>query len=276
MEIITHSFNEFDPALADFAKMMVEKRWIDATPSENRASGAYCTGFDIVREPRVFITYQGNMKNVITLAHELGHAYHSWVMRDLKWSETSYSSSLAETASIFAETLVRNTMLKNAKTNEEKKEILWLELESAGSFLVNIPARYDFECRAVELRKEKSITAPEFKKLTNEAWKNWYGDTLTEYNEMFWASKLHFSITHMGFYNYPYLFGYLFSLGIYAKKNEYGEGFKKLYTDILRDTGTMTAEDIIQKHFKEDISQKEFWDKSLKIVASSIEQFKAL
>lgn len=276
MKMICNAFETFNPDLAKFAQMMVDKKWIDATPSENRASGAHCTGFASAREPRVFITYEGSMKNIITLAHEIGHAYHSWVMRDMKLMETSYSSCLAETASIFAETLVRDYLLQNAKTTEDKKAILWQEIESAATFLVNIPARFEFEKQMLELRKTKTISVPEFKELNKKAWQTWYEDSLTEYNEMFWASKMHFSLSYISFYNYPYLFGYLFSLGIYAKKDEYGDKFKSLYIDILRDTGTMTAEDLIKKYFNEDISKKDFWLKSIKVVEKAVNQFKAL
>lgn len=276
MKMINAAFAEFNPDMAEFSQMMMDKNWIDATPSENRASGAYCTGFANVREPRVFITYEGNMKNIITLAHEIGHAYHSWVMRDLKFSETGYSSSLAETASIFAETLVRDYILKNAKSVDEKKAILWQEIEAAATFFINIPARFEFEKGLLEMRKTKTLTVPELKELNKKSWATWYEDTLTEYNEMFWASKMHFSMSYKAFYNYPYLFGYLFSLGIYAKKDQYGDNFKKLYINILRDTGAMTAEDLINKHFNEDISKKDFWLKSIKIVENSVNEFKKL
>ena len=276
MEIIKTAFNRFSPEMADFAQMMYDKKWIDSKPTANRKSGAYCSGFAKYREPRVFLTYEGSMKNVTTLAHELGHAYHNWVMRDLKFGQTHYPSTLAETASIFAETLVRDTILENTKTKEEKKSILWQEIESAASLLVNIPARFEFEKQYLELRKTKTVTVPEAKNLNRQAWKHWYGDTLSEYNEMFWASKAHFSMSQLSFYNYPYLFGYLFSLGIYAKKDERGESFKKLYLDILRDTGLMTAEALIQKHFQEDISKKDFWVKSLRLVEKSIQAFKEL
>ncbi len=276
MEIIQDSFKTMSPDMADFAKMMMDKKWIDCAPSQNRAQGAYCTRFSINREPRVFMTYEGNMKNVVTLAHELGHAYHNWVMRDLKLTESAYSMTLAETASIFAETLVRDTLIKNAKNNEEKKKILWQELESAAGLMINIPMRFEFEKNLVELKKTKTVTVPELKKLMTEASEYWYGDTLSEHNEMFWASKLHFSIPSFGFYNYPYLFGYLFSLGIYAKKSEYGSDFSQKYISVLRDTGIMTAEDLITKHFNEDISKGAFWEKSLNIINLSVEAFRKI
>jgi oligoendopeptidase F len=274
IEIIAHSFKSLSPDMADFAKMMKDKRWIDSATSPNRAQGAYCGGFTSTREPRVFMTYDGTMKNVLTLAHELGHAYHNWVMRDLKLTESFYSMTLAETASIFAETLVRDTLLQNAKTAQEKKQILWQDIQSASTFLLDIPSRFEFEKRMIELKKIKTVTVQEMKNLMKDSMAHWYGDTLSEYNEMFWASKLHFSIPSFGFYNYPYLFGYLFSLGIYAKKDQYGQEFANKYKNILCDTGIMTAEDLIKKHFNEDITKNDFWRKSLGIVNKSVETFK--
>ena len=276
INIIKDAFAEVHPDMAAFAQMMMDKKWIDGADSENRSQGAYCSGFANVREPRVFMTYDGSMGNVITLAHEIGHAYHSWVMRDIPLSETFYPMTLAETASIFAETLVRDYLLKNSKSVEDKKKILWQELESAQSLMINIPARFEFEQRFVELRKTKNVTVPETKDIMVASQKYWYEETLSEFDEMFWASKLHFSMSGRSFYNYPYLFGYLFSLGIYAKKDSLGADFHSKYVEVLRDTGRMTAEELIQKHFNEDITKKEFWLNSIKIVEGSILKYKNL
>lgn len=110
----------------------------------------------------------------------------------------------------------------------------------------------------------------------HDSWAYWFEESLSEYDEMFWASKLHFSISQLGFYNYPYLFGYLFSLGIYAQRSKYGNQFNEVYTNLLRDTGSMTAEAVVQKHLGQDIRQSTFWEDSLKIVEQSIAQFEAL
>ncbi|MBY0414035.1 MAG: hypothetical protein K2Q18_07710, partial [Bdellovibrionales bacterium] len=276
IEIIKAAFHEVHPSMSDFAQMMVDKKWIDCNTSDTRAQGAYCTGFAIAREPRVFMSYDGSMKNVITLAHEIGHAYHSWVMRDLPMSEAGYPMTLAETASIFAETTVRDYLLKNSESKDELKAILWQELESAQSLMINIPSRFEFEKRFVEMRMEKNVSVPEIKDLMVASQKHWYEDTLTEYDEMFWASKLHFSMAGRSFYNYPYLFGYLFSLGIYAKKDSMGADFHKLYVNLLRDTGRMSAEDLVMKHFNEDITKKDFWLKSIAIVEKSFQKYKEL
>ena len=212
----------------------------------------------------------------MTLAHELGHAWHNWVMRDLSLMESGYPMTLAETASIFAETLVRDALLSKATNPVQKLEITWQNAQSAASFLVNIPARFEFERKLVEARKQGFVIADALKEMMAESWQIWYEDSLSEYDDMFWASKLHFSISQLGFYNYPYLFGYLFSLGIYAQQATYGDAFNQLYTDILRDTGRMTAEDLVKHHLQQDIRKPEFWLASLNIVDESVRQFEQL
>ena len=216
------------------------------------------------------------MNNVLTLAHELGHAWHNWVMRDLPRYKTYYSMTLAETASIFGETLVRDALLAQANTPEEKLEIAWEDGAAAITFLLNIPARFTFEQKLVEARKQGFIVADTLKSMMRESWQHWYEASLSSYDEMFWASKLHFSIASLSFYNYPYLFGYLFSLGIYAQKERYGEAFNDLYTTLLRDTGSMTAENLVQHHLEQDIRQPEFWNASLDIVDRAVGQLEAL
>ncbi|MEL7506306.1 MAG: M3 family oligoendopeptidase [Cyanobacteria bacterium J06554_1] len=274
--LIADAFRQLTPEMGDFAVMMATQGWIDGKPTPNRATGAYCTRFSEPREPRIFMSFEGTMSNVITLAHELGHAWHNWVMRDLPLMQTYYPMTLAETASIFAETLVRDALLQRAETPAQKLEILWQDAESAAVFLLNIPARFEFEKRLVEARKQGVAITPKLKTMMADSWQHWYEDSLSEYDDMFWATKLHFSIAQLGFYNYPYLFGYLFSLGIYAQQERYGAGFNALYTAILRDTGTMTAEELVGHHLQQDISQPQFWQASLKLVEQSVTKFEQL
>jgi oligoendopeptidase F len=266
IELIASAFSQLTPAMGDFAVMMAEKGWIDAAPTPARSTGAYCTGFSDPREPRIFMTFEGSMNNVLTLAHELGHAWHNWVMRDLPRYKTYYSMTLAETASIFAETLVRDALYAKATTPEQQLAIAWEDGAAAATFLLNIPSRFTFEQKLVEGRKKGFVIADTLKTMMHDSWQHWYEDSLASYDELFWANKLHFSIASLGFYNYPYLFGYLFSLGIYAQKARYGEVFNDLYTNLLRDTGSMTAEDVVQKHLQQDIRKPEFWQASLDIV----------
>ena len=278
IDLISQSFSEFSKPMGEFAIEMAERGWIDSEQTENRSTGAYCGSFAEPRQPRIFITYNGTLTNVITLAHELGHAWHNRVMEDIPEAKIQYPMTLAETASIFAETLVRESLLNAAEDDNQRLEIMWSEAETAAALMLNIPARFEFEQRLVETRQSNFVTADAMKDMMRESWQLWYEDSLSEYDEMFWASKLHFSISGFGFYNYPYLFGYLFSLGIYAQKDQLqsGENFADKYLHILRDTGSMTAEALVEKHLGQDIRTPEFWLNSIGIVERSLNQFEKL
>ncbi|AVP94606.1 M3 family oligoendopeptidase [Aeromonas rivipollensis] len=277
IEIIALAFAGFDPEMGAFARMMAERGWIDAAPTPNRRTGAYCTKFADPVEPRVFITYAGTMDNVITLAHELGHAWHNWLIRDLPMSQRSYPMTLAETASIFAETLVRSALFEQARSAEERQAIAWAEADGAATFLVNIPARFDFEQALVAEREQGYVSSARLKALTDEAWGRWYEKSLGRYHPMFWAAKAHFSIAGFGFYNYPYLFGYLFSLGVYqqlmSRKGAGEANVAEAYRALLRDTGRMSAEDLVAKHLGQDIREAAFWQGSLALVAAAVDRF---
>ena len=276
IDLIAKCFSAFNPEMGAFVVMMAEKGWIDAEPTDTRRTGAYCTGFSEPREPRVFMTFEGTMTNVTTLAHELGHAWHNWVMRDMHKTLTQYPMTLAETASIFAENLVRDYLFTHAKDEDAKLVIGWNDAEMATAMLNNIPARFDFERSLVDARIKGFVPEPQLVALMGEAWGKWYDDSLAEYDPYFWATKLHFSISGMGFYNFPYLFGYLFSLGVYQQKDELGDRFNDLYTGLLRDTGSMTAEQVVMKHLSRDIEKPEFWHNSLDMVDKAIAQFENL
>ncbi|MDM5058222.1 M3 family oligoendopeptidase [Aeromonas rivipollensis] len=277
IEIIALAFAGFDPEMGAFTRMMAERGWIDAAPTPNRRTGAYCTKFADPVEPRVFITYAGTMDNVITLAHELGHAWHNWLIRDLPMSQRSYPMTLAETASIFAETLVRSALFEQARNAEERQAIAWAEADGAATFLVNIPARFDFEQALVAEREQGYVSSARLKALTDEAWGRWYEKSLSRYHPMFWAAKAHFSIAGFGFYNYPYLFGYLFSLGVYqqlmSRKGAGEANVAEAYRALLRDTGRMSAEDLVAKHLGQDIREAAFWQGSLALVAAAVDRF---
>ena len=276
IDIVAGAYAQVDASMGEFVHMMADNRWIEGTVGPSKRPGAYCTGFAKSRTPRVYMTYSGSASDVITLAHELGHAYHSWVMRDLPRSQLSYGMSLAETASIFGETLVRDALLARASTPAERLDIAWEELAALVSFVLNIPTRFEFEKRFYEQRAERPLRPAELESLMNETWMRWYGDALAEPDSMFWASKLHFHISGLSFYNFPYLFGYLFSLGVYAKRSEFGSDFFARFNALLRDTGRMTAEDIAAEHLDVDLKDVSFWSDTLATLAPRVDAFEAL
>ncbi len=276
VDIIASAYGEVDPSMEEFVRMMVANRWVEGTVGPRKTPGAYCTGFAKSRTPRVYMTYTGGQSDVITLAHELGHALHSWVMRDLPESQRSYGMSLAETASTFGETLVRDALLAKSTSQQERLDIIWEEMSAFTAFLLNIPTRFEFERRFYDARAERPLRPQELKDLMSEAWQNWYGVALQEPDPMFWASKLHFYISGLSFYNFPYLFGYLFSLGVYAKRDEFGEEFYPRYVELLRDTGRMTAEDLAKKHLDVDIREADFWQATIASLEPRIDAFEQL
>lgn len=276
IDIIKAAFAQVDPEMAQFVELMVENGWIDANPSENRRLGAYCTKFAATRTPLVFMTWGGSRSNLLTLAHELGHAFHNWIMRDMPLCQTRYPMTLAETASIFAENVVRDYLLEHAASREEKLEMLWEELSSCYALMINIPVRFEFEQRFYRQRSEGELAPKQLCQLMTETWQEWYGESMPEADPYFWASKLHFSISEVSFYNYPYLFGYLFSIGVYAQRDSKGEQFYSDYVQLLRDTGTMMAEEVVSKHLKMDLTQPEFWQQSIQHVKAKIDQFEML
>ena len=276
LEIIASAYSEADPSMGEFVHMMAERRWIEGTVGPRKSPGAYCTSFATSKPPRVYMPYPGGQSDVITLAHELGHALHSWVMRDLPESQLSYGMSLAETASTFGETLVRDALLARADSPQAQLDIVWEEMSAFTAFLLNIPARYSFERNFYDARAERPLRPQELKDLMSAAWTEWYGDALAEPDPMFWASKLHFYISGLSFYNFPYLFGYLFSLGVYARREQFGNDFYPRYVALLRDTGRMTAEELADKHLRARLQDGAFWQETLAALEPRVDTFERL
>lgn len=274
--LIADSYSQVDREMGDFVRMMAERCWIEGTVGERKRPGAYCTGFRKSRTPRVYMTYAGSSSDIITLAHELGHGYHSWVMRDLPDSQRRYGMSIAETASTFGETIVRDALKARATDDAEELAIGWEETSALIAFVLNIPTRFEFERNFYDARAERPQRPEELQAMMSAAWRKWYDDSLAEPDPMFWASKLHFYISELSFYNFPYLFGYLFSLGVYARRESFGDDFFPRYKALLRDTGRTTAEELAARHLEADITQADFWRDTLLSLEPLVDDFETL
>ncbi|WP_096185936.1 M3 family oligoendopeptidase [Evansella halocellulosilytica] len=275
-EMITEQFHTFSPKMADFAKMAFEKSWIEAESRPGKRPGGFCTSFPVSEESRIFMTYDGSASNVATLAHELGHAYHQHVMNDLPQMAQRYAMNVAETASTFAEMIVADATVKTAESKEAKIQLLDDKLNRSIAFFMNIHARFLFETRFYEERKKGLVSVHRLNEIMLEAQKEAYCDSLGNYSPHFWASKLHFHITGVPFYNFPYTFGYLFSMGIYAKAAEGGEDFEERYVSLLRDTGRMEVEDLAAKHLDVDLTKPDFWQQAIDLIKEDLDTFMAL
>lgn len=270
---IVQQFNRFSPKMADFAQMAFEKRWIEAEDRPGKRQGGFCTSFPESKQTRIFMTYSGTTSNIATLAHELGHAYHQHVMNDMHGLNQNYAMNVAETASTFAEMIVADASVKNAQNTEEKKALLETKIQRSIAFFMNIQARFNFEQQFYEERKEGMVPVKRLNELMVDAQKDAYGDAIKDYDPNFWASKLHFHITGVPFYNFPYTFGYLFSLGIYAHVQEMGGDFEDDYIELLRDTGRMTVEDLAKKHLDVDLTKPDFWESAISLCVKDVDEF---
>ncbi|MCA0971889.1 M3 family oligoendopeptidase [Halobacillus litoralis] len=272
-DFIVEQFQRFSPKMASFAEMAFQNQWIEAEDRPGKRPGGFCTSFPDHEETRIFMTYSGTPSNVATLAHELGHAYHQHVMNDMPMLNQGYAMNVAETASTLAEMIVADAAVKHAESDEEKLTLLEDKVQRSVAFFMNIHARFLFETRFYEERKSGVVSAERLNELMVEAQREAYADSLDEYDSTFWASKLHFHITDVPFYNFPYTFGYLFSMGIYARAMESGEAFEDQYISLLRDTGRMSVEDLAKKHLDVDIEEKQFWQDALELCAADLDEF---
>ncbi|TFB21700.1 M3 family oligoendopeptidase [Filobacillus milosensis] len=275
-EFILEHFEKFSPIMAQFAKTAFEDAWIEAEDRPGKRPGGFCTGFPLNNQSRIFMTYSGSMSNVATLAHELGHAFHSYALKGVHPLNRRYAMNVAETASTFAEMIVADASVKQADSEEEKIALLEDKLQRSVAFFMNIHSRFLFETRFYEERKNGFVPASRLNELTDEAQREAYCGAVNSTSPSYWSNKLHFHITGVPFYNFPYTFGYLFSLSIYAKALEEGTSYEEKYMALLRDTAVMTVEDLAMKHLGEDITQVAFWEKGIELCKNDVKEYLSL
>ena len=222
------------------------------------------------------MTYADTMHDANTLAHEVGHAWHSHVIKDLRPFSQEYPMTLAETASTFAEKLFMHGMLQDPNlTTAQHAFLLDQECGNASGYLLNIAMRYEFEKAFYTLRKDKELSVSELNALMVSTQRKIYGDTITEGDEdpWFWASKLHFFITEVSFYNFPYTFGYLLSQALFAEFKESGPEFLPRYEAFLRATGIASCEDAVRDTLGWDLTSEAFWAKAVRAAEGPINAF---
>ncbi|MCH2665196.1 M3 family oligoendopeptidase [bacterium] len=278
-EMVKGAFDKAYPKLGEFQQMMYDKRWIEWEPRPGKRPGGFCTGSRIIKESRIYMTYKDSIGDVRTLAHEAGHAFHSYVMRDLRPYQSGYPMTLAESASTFAEMILSEGMLQNPNTTEIQKALtLDTEVGHGAIFLMDIPVRFEFERAVYEERKSGELSVTQFKDLMVQTQRDVFGDVLLEGGEdpYFWASKLHFYITGVSFYNFPYTFGFLLSRGLFANFKEQGPDFLPRYEDFLLLTGSDTAEGVAKRSIGEDLEKPDFWVRAIHTLDEPLAQLREL
>ena len=265
--LVGKSFERAYPALGKFfEQQVIGKNWVDWEPRTGKRPGGFCTSSMLTKESRIFMTYNQSLGDVLTLAHESGHAYHAAMMRDMRPYGRGYPMTLAETASTFGEQVLMNGILDDPAISQAQKAlILDIETGHGAVYLLDIPVRYEFEKAFYEERAGGVLSVSRLKELMVDTQRKIFGDVLEVGGEdpYFWISKLHFYITGVTFYNFPYTFGYLLSRALYRMcKKDLGEFLPK-YEEFLRLAGSEPAEKLVQHTIGRDIEQPQFWAEAI-------------
>ena len=270
---VTRAFASYSPVLADLVRRATDDRWIDAEPRSGKRDGAFCMG---VKEDRslVLMNYDGSFRSVQTLAHELGHAYHNTTLAQRTPLQRQLPMALAETASIFCETIMVEEGLRTA-SDDEKLAVIEGDLQAACQVVVDIHSRFLFESSFFAARAKRTLSAAETSELMLEAQRATYGDGLDPdlLHPYMWAAKPHYYSST--FYNWPYTFGLLFGLGLYARYREDPDRFRGSYDDLLSSCGLGSARELAGR-FGIDVADEAFSTASLDVVRRRIDDFVAL
>ena len=275
-EFLLENFKGFSEDLAEMTKEAYENNYIDFLPRKGKVGGAFCSNLPFIKQSRILTNFSGSLSDVVTIAHELGHAYHGLHIENHRVLNQEYSMPVAETASTFNENIVMNTVIRQA-SDAEKVALLESQLQDTTQIIVDIYSRYLFEASVFENREKSFMFSKDLEKLMLDAQKEAYGDRLDPdaMHPYMWACKPHYYSSGLSFYNFPYAFGGLFSKGLYAIYQEQPEGFVEKYQELLRATTVTSAEDTA-KVLGVDVEDSAFWKKALAQVADNIEQFIAL
>ena len=271
-DFLVEQFQGFNPDEAKMIADAFDQEWIDFFPREGKAGGAFCAGVEAIGQSRILTNYDGAFGDVVTLAHELGHAWHNECIKDHRPLNHDYSMPLAETASTFNECVVMASAISKAADDQEKLALIESQLQDATQIICDIYSRFRFEKAVFERRPEEFMHAPQLCEMMLAAQKESYGDGLDPdtLHPYMWVCKGHYY--GPTFYNFPYAFGGLFARGLYAQYEKEGAAFIPKYNALLHTTAVATAEDTALVAGI-DLTDKEFWRGALQTIADQIDLF---
>ena len=267
-------FRPFAPDMADMMAQAFDEAWIDFYPHAGKVGGAFCANLPMIRQSRVLTNFDGAFGDIVTLAHELGHAYHGMMIEAHRPLNLDYSMPVAETASTFNETVVMNAALDEATDPEVKLGLLESQLQDTTQIMCDIMSRYWFETAVFEKAKQGFAFPDELCEMMKQAQKRGYGDglDLDTLNPYMWVCKSHYYSAGLSFYNFPYAFGGLFAAGLYAQYRREGEAFLPKYRALLKATTVSSVEDVARMA-DIDLGDVNFWRSSLEIFKDRVDQF---
>ena len=267
------AFSSFSPALANLATRAFDEQWVDAEIRDGKRGGAYCVGVE--RDiSRVMMNFDGSHNSVTTLAHELGHAFHNVALADRTPLQRRLPMALAETASIFCETLLFEQAAAQADDDQERLALLDTHLVGASQVVVDIHSRFLFETELCNRRRRTSLSVADLNAAMLDAQDAAYGDGLHPdfRHEYMWAVKPHYFTP---FYNWPYTYGLLFGIGLYARYVADPEQFRAGYDNLLSTVGMADAVTLAGR-FGIDVSDGAFWTASLDVLGRHVDDYEKL
>lgn len=269
-KILVELFSTFDQELADMVARAFDESWIDFYPRDGKTGGAFCAGVECIGQSRILTNFDGTFGSIVTLAHELGHAFHNQCIRTHRPLNRDYSMPVAETASTFNECVVMAAAIRQAKSHDEELALIESQLQDVTQIICDIYSRYLFESMVLENREQQFMDADTLCGMMLKAQEQSYGDGLDPNfrHPYMWICKSHYY--GATFYNFPYAFGGLFARGLYAQYQREGAAFVPKYKKLLRTTTVATAEDVA-KVADIDLTDKEFWRGALQTVAQQID-----
>ena len=274
--LLQQVFSKFSNKMAKFIDHAFEDHWVDVYPRPGKVGGAFCAGAHPLGTSYVLANFDGSLSSVSTFAHELGHAYHNDCVKDNPILMSDYPMPLAETASIFNETMLVNKLIEESDA-QTQITLLDQQLTDAAQVIVDILSRYLFESEVVARRADHVLTPAELCEIMLDAQRQTYGDGLDEncMHPYMWACKSHYYSTGLHFYNFPYAFGLLFGLGVFALYQQKGEDFLPLYDKLLRDTSSGDVRQVAAG-VGIDVTDVNFWRGSLKVLTDRIDEFERI
>ena len=275
-EFILENFGTFSDELRDFAQGAFENHWIDAEQRSGKRGGAFCMSVPAVNESRILCNFDGTLDQVMTIAHELGHGYHNFNMFQAGKTmlQRQTPMTMAETASIMCETIVFNAILENVTDPDEELALLETALIGDSQVIVDIYSRFLFEKEVFERRAKAELSSDELCEIMDQAQAATYGAGLDPAfrHKYMWTWKPHYYSAGLSFYNFPYAFGMLFGVGLYAIYKQRGAAFVPDYKKLLSSTGEAPAAELAAR-FGIDIRSKKFWADSLAVIGKRIDRY---
>ncbi len=270
---LVEHFSSFAPDLSEMVDRAFCENWIDFYSRPGKSGGAFCSNIPHLRQSRILTNFSGSFGSVVTLAHELGHAYHGMMIEEHRPLNTDYTMPVAETASNFNELIIVNDAIAKA-TGEEKISLIESQLQDCTQIIVDIYSRFLFEDEVIRRRKSTFLFAHELEEIMRGAQKEAFGDALDPdfMHPFMWCCKSHYYSAGLSYYNFPYAFGGLFSRGLYAKYLEEGDAFLPKYRALLKATTVERVEEVAGIAGI-DLTDPAFWRKSLDVIAEKIDEF---